>query len=162
MYLTHLLTLTLATLSLSTPLPSSEPTNSTTGTPIIKAAQKQKGVPYVWGGGNTHGPTKGGFDCSGLTQYAVYQALDKTIPRTAQTQYDSKLGTRHPRSEAKPGDLLFWGEGGDCKNGVVHVGIYMREGWMINAAKTGTPVREQAIWTEYGGERICGEVLRFW
>jgi cell wall-associated NlpC family hydrolase len=160
MNLTHLLTLlTTATLALSTPLPSSD-SNSTTGTAIIKAAQKEKGLPYVWGGGNCSGPTKGGFDCSGLTQYAICQALDKTIPRTAQTQYDSKLGKRYPRSEAEPGDLLFWAQGGDCENDVVHVGIYMREGWMVNAAKTGTPVREQAIWTEYGGEKICPEVVR--
>ncbi|KAH8696633.1 putative NlpC/P60-like cell-wall peptidase [Talaromyces proteolyticus] len=132
------------------------------GTGIVNAAEKEKGLPYVWGGGGCHGPSGGGFDCSGLTQYSICQALNKEIPRTAQTQYDSSLGKRLPRSEAKEGDLLFWAEGGDCKNSVSHVGIFIREGLMINAAHTGTPVREQSIWTSYGGESICPDVVRFW
>lgn len=132
-----------------------------TGKDIIAAAEKKKGLPYVWGGGGCTGPSGGGFDCSGLTQYAICQALKETIPRVAQDQYDSSMGKRHPRSEAKPGDLLFWGTGGDCKNKVVHVGIFIRDGLMINAARTGTPVREQDIWTSYGGEEICPYVMRY-
>lgn len=134
---------------------------SGSGASIVKEAEKEKGLPYVWGGGGCHGPSGGGFDCSGLTQFAVCQALGKEIPRTAQTQYDSHLGRRYPRSEAKEGDLLFWAENGDCANRVSHVGIFIRDGWMINAAHTGTPVREQAIWTSYGGESICPEVMRY-
>ncbi|KAJ5131234.1 uncharacterized protein N7515_007273 [Penicillium bovifimosum] len=134
---------------------------SSKGKAIISAAQSKKGLPYVWGGGGCSGPSKGGFDCSGLTQYAICKALKKTIPRVAQDQYNSKLGKRVKRSAAKPGDLLFWGTNGNCKSGVVHVGIFIRDGWMINAARTGTPVREQAIWTSYGGEKICPYVMRF-
>lgn len=51
-----------------------------------------------------------------------------TIPRTAQTQYQSKLGRHFPRAEAAPGDMLFWADGGDCVGGVAHVGIFMRAG----------------------------------
>lgn len=130
------------------------------GADIVNAAEKEKGLPYVWGGGGCNGPSGGGFDCSGLTQYAVCKALKKEIPRTAQTQYHSSMGKRLPRSEAKEGDLLFWAEGGDCTNSVSHVGIFIREGLMINAAHTGTPVREQSIWTSYGGESICPDVVR--
>ncbi|KAK8929400.1 putative endopeptidase p60 [Metarhizium anisopliae] len=133
-----------------------------TGPGIVAAADKMKGKPYVWGGGNIHGPTNGGFDCSGLTQYSVYQAEKKEIPRTAQAQYASKLGKHIPRAQAKAGDLLFWGKGGDCKTGVVHVGIFTKPGWMVNAAHTGVPVREQKIWTSYGGESICPDAVRFW
>ncbi|KIE00598.1 NlpC/P60-like cell-wall peptidase, partial [Metarhizium majus ARSEF 297] len=43
-------------------------TEKRTGPGIVAAAEKMKGKPYVWGGGNIHGPTNGGFDCSGLTQ----------------------------------------------------------------------------------------------
>ncbi|CAG7987135.1 unnamed protein product [Penicillium olsonii] len=132
---------------------------STGGKAIIAAAETQKGLPYVWGGGGCRGPSGGGFDCSGLTQYAICKALKITIPRVAQDQYDSGMGKRYPRSQAKPGDLLFWGTGGDCKTKVVHVGIFIKDGLMINAARTGTPVREQAIWTSYGGEKICPEVM---
>ncbi|KAL9608087.1 MAG: hypothetical protein Q9167_007061 [Letrouitia subvulpina] len=161
------------------------------GADIVSAALKEKGLPYVWGGGGCKGPSKGGFDCSGngnfyfppfffllllstqtkkanprgakgLTQYAICQALNKEIPRTAQTQYHASNGKHLPRADAKPGDLIFWAEGGDCKNDVAHVGIFMRDGWMVNAAHTGTPVREQSIWTSSGGESICPDAVRFW
>jgi cell wall-associated NlpC family hydrolase len=131
------------------------------GQAIVSAAEKEKGLPYVWGGGGCHGPSQGGFDCSGLTQYAICQALKKEIPRTAQTQYNSKMGMRIPRSQAKEGDLLFWATGGDCANKVAHVGIFIKDGLMINAAHTGTPVREQAIWTSSGGESICPYAMRY-
>lgn len=36
-----------------------------TGSGIVSAAQSQKGIPYVWGGGGCGGPSKGGYDCSG-------------------------------------------------------------------------------------------------
>ncbi|KAA8641764.1 C40 family peptidase [Aspergillus tanneri] len=161
--------LSLACLGLANPLPEEATVArdatveaAKSGQGIIKAAEKEKGLPYVWGGGGCNGPSKGGFDCSGLTQYAICKSLHKTIPRVAQDQYHSKLGKHYPRSQAKPGDLLFWGEGGDCKNKVVHVGIFIKDGLMINAAHTGTPVREQKIWTSYGGEKICPDVVRFW
>ncbi|EFY92485.1 NlpC/P60-like cell-wall peptidase [Metarhizium acridum CQMa 102] len=103
-----------------------------TGPGIVAAAEKMKGKPYVWGGGDIHGPTNGGFDCSGLTQYSVYQAQKTEI------------------------------RGGNCKTGVVHVGIFTRPGWMVNAAHTGVPVRDQKIWTLSGGESICPDAVRFW
>ncbi|KAL4893614.1 hypothetical protein BDV59DRAFT_201784 [Aspergillus ambiguus] len=135
---------------------------NTSGASIVSAAQDELGIPYVWGGGGCDGPSSGGFDCSGLTQYAICKSLNFEIPRVAQDQYDSNLGTRLPRAEAKQGDLIFWGNNGNCDSGVVHVAIFIKEGWMINAARTGTPVREQAVWTSYGGEEICPYAVRFW
>jgi cell wall-associated NlpC family hydrolase len=48
---------------------------------FIAAAEKEIGLPYVWGGGTYTGPSgigsdgRGpGFDCSGLVMYAAYQA----------------------------------------------------------------------------------------
>lgn len=71
------------------------------------------------------------------------------------------MGKHIPRSEAQAGDMLFWGKGGDCSSGQVeHVGIFMKDGLMVNAAHTGTPVREQAIWTSSGGESICPDAVR--
>ncbi len=96
----------------------------------------------------------------GLTQYAICQAVGKTIPRTAETQYGSSLGKHIPRSQAQPGDLIFWATNGDCAGSVAHVGIFMKAGWMVNAAHTGTPVREQSIWTSSGGESICPDAVR--
>jgi len=131
------------------------------GSSIVKEAEKELGVPYVWGGGGCDGKSDGGFDCSGLTQFAICQALHKTIPRTAQTQYDSSMGKKIKRSDAKEGDLIFWGEGGNCKTGVDHVGIVIDSKTMINAAHTGTPVRKEDIWTSYGGLEICDDAVRF-
>src|SRR5690606_22206034 len=39
-----------------------------------QAADGALGLPYIWGGGGAGGPSGGGFDCSGLTQYAIAQA----------------------------------------------------------------------------------------
>ncbi|WP_289008956.1 NlpC/P60 family protein [uncultured Thermomonospora sp.] len=64
------------------------------GRRAVAAARKQIGVPYSWGGGGLHGPTRGigrgantvGFDCSGLMRYAWYQATGKVAPRTTYQQ----------------------------------------------------------------------------
>lgn len=102
------------------------------------------------------------FLLPGLTQYSVCTACDYTIPRTAQTQYHSSLGKHLPRAQAQAGDMLFWATGGDCTNKVAHVGIYVRANVMVNAAHTGTPVREQSIWTSdsSSGESICPDAVR--
>ena len=112
---------------------------------VIARAESQIGVPYVWGGGDANGPTTGvnggslsGFDCSGLVLYA-YSAAGVSLPHY--TGYQYQRGTQVPASEAKRGDLLFWGPGGSQ-----HVAIYLGDGMMIEAPQTGmnvqiTPVR---------------------
>lgn len=72
------------------------------------------------------------------------------------------MGKHIPRAQAQPGDMVFWGKNGDCRNNVVHVGIVVGNGQMVNAAHTGTKVRHQAIWTSSGGESICPDAVRFW
>ena len=72
------------------------------------------------------------------------------------------MGKHLARADAEAGDMIFWADGGDCVSSVAHVGIFMREGWMVNAAETGTPVREQSIWISSGGESICPDAVRFW
>ncbi|KAM3551174.1 hypothetical protein MY1884_007854 [Beauveria asiatica] len=72
------------------------------------------------------------------------------------------MGKHLPRAQAKPGDGLFWATGGDCKNKVAQVGIFVKAGTMANAAHTGTKVRQQAIWTSSGGESISPDAVRFW
>ncbi|KAJ4147365.1 hypothetical protein LMH87_001889 [Akanthomyces muscarius] len=142
--------------------PADEMLEKRDGPGIVKAADSQMGIDYVYGGGGCKGPSKGGYDCSGLTQYSVCKAQGKTIPRTAHEQYHSSMGKRLPRAQAKPGDMLFWATNGDCANHVVHVGIFVKAGTMVNAAHTGTKVRQQAIWTSSGAESICPDAVRFW
>ncbi len=132
-----------------------------------------KNIPYVYGGGGCSGPSANrplsgndlvGFDCSGLTQYATCKSGHGTIPRTAQEQYHSAMGKHFPRAQAEAGDMLFWSDGGDCVSQVAHVGIFVRPGTMVNAAHTGTDVREQDIWTSdsASGESACADAVRFW
>ncbi|MFG3384379.1 NlpC/P60 family protein [Streptomyces sp. NPDC047999] len=113
----------------------------------IAAARSMLGRPYSWGGGNVHGPSTGiccspngssgaaitGFDCSGLTLYAYAQA-GITLPRTAAAQYAATEPVRNPR----PGDLVFYGS---TPASIHHVGIYVGNGWMIDAPRPGTTVR---------------------
>ncbi|MFD4181199.1 NlpC/P60 family protein [Rhodococcus sp. NPDC058514] len=110
------------------------------GGKIVEAALRYLGLPYVWGGGNINGPSGGGFDCSGLTSYALYTATGDLVklPRTSETQWH--VGEEIPLAEARPGDLLFgnW-EGG--QGGPGHVAIYMGNGQMVHAPQTGDVVR---------------------
>jgi cell wall-associated NlpC family hydrolase len=139
---------------------------------VVQAALAQNGVPYSWGGGNGKGPSRGiccspggqdgrtvvGFDCSGLTLYAFAQA-GVTLPRTAAAQ--AGVGTRIPASAGvgalQPGDLVFYGYLPTADSTIHHVGIYLGNGQMINAAKPGTTVRLDAVTSmaDYaGGARI--------
>lgn len=109
--------------------PGQSKETSTTGRAgkVIQAALDQLGERYVWGGGNTRGLTKGGFDCSGLMVYAYYQGADITLPRTSQTQ--RSVGTPVPRSEMQPGDLIVINNDGNWG----HVGLYIGDGRMVHA-----------------------------
>ncbi|WP_432003667.1 C40 family peptidase [Streptomyces sioyaensis] len=102
---------------------------------IVKAAYSQLGVPYVWGGGTINGKSGGGFDCSGLTSYAVYQGTGHKValPRTSQEQ--RHVGTSVPRDEMQPGDLIVFN-----KHNWGHVGIYAGGNRMIDAPKPGKSV----------------------
>ncbi len=101
----------------------------------VRTALAQVGTPYIWGGAEP-----GGFDCSGLVQYA-YAAAGLALPRVAQDQYDA--GPALPAG-ATPvaGDLLFFGTG---PRGVDHVGIYLGGGRMVDAPHTGALVRVEPV-----------------
>jgi cell wall-associated NlpC family hydrolase len=101
----------------------------------VRVALAQVGTPYLWGGEST-----AGFDCSGLVQFS-YARAGLTLPRTAQEQYDATTHLADP-SELQPGDLVFFGSGPD---GVVHVGIALGDGQMVDAPHTGAYVRTEAI-----------------
>ena len=101
---------------------------------VIRRAGSQMGVPYSWGGGSLTGPSAGvdgdagkiGFDCSGLTRYA-FAGVGVPIPRFSGDQYDA--GRPIAPSEAKRGDLIFYGPGGSQ-----HVTIYLGGGRMLEAS----------------------------
>ena len=102
----------------------------------ISVALALVGTPYVSGGS---GP--GGFDCSGLTQYA-YRAAGVYLPRTAAEQFASEPHV--PLADAQPGDLLFF------YSGITHVGINLGNGLMVDAPHTGGYVRVESYLVGWG------------
>ncbi len=99
----------------------------------IRTAEEYLGVPYVWGGAS-----RSGVDCSGLIMLA-YDAAGIDFPHYSGAMYEDT--ERVPLYDIEPGDLLFYGPGGD-----EHVAMYVGGGDMIEAPETGqvvhiTPIR---------------------
>lgn len=99
---------------------------------IIKYAETQLGVPYVWGGEK---PGKA-FDCSGLTHWA-YAKAGVNIPRIASDQ--QKVGTPVPLNKTQPGDLLFTGDPAH------HVVMSIGGGKIIEAPHPGSVVKIRTL-----------------
>ncbi|MFE9651652.1 C40 family peptidase [Micromonospora sp. NPDC006431] len=97
----------------------------------IKTACAQVGDPYVWG---ATGPNA--FDCSGLTQYA-YKAAGISLTHFTGAQWNE--GRAVSRSDARPGDLVFF------YSDLHHVGLYLGNGMMVHAPRTGKPVQVTKI-----------------
>jgi cell wall-associated NlpC family hydrolase len=114
---------------------------------VIRRGGSQMGVPYSWGGGALNGPSAGvdsdagkiGYDCSGLTRYA-FAGVGVQIPKYSGDQYNA--GRKIPQSQAKRGDLLFWGPGGSQ-----HVAIFLGGGQMLEASGSGGKVKVSPVRT---------------
>lgn len=110
-------------------------TQLSTGDRIAGAAAAQAGAPY-----RTGGESPGGFDCSGLTQYA-HKQVGIDLPRTSRQQRAAVRTVS--KSEMRPGDLVFFSRG----SSVYHVGIYAGGDKIWAAPESGDVVRLQRIWT---------------
>jgi peptidoglycan DL-endopeptidase RipB len=112
---------------------------------VIRRGASQMGVPYSWGGGKPSGPSTGvdsgantvGFDCSGFTQFS-FAGVGVLIPKYSGDQYNT--GRQVPVSQAKRGDLLFWGPGGRQ-----HVAIYLGGGQMLESASSAGKVTVSTV-----------------
>ena len=123
------------------------------GAAIVDAARSMTGHPYCWGCGGWRGPAgNGGFDCTGLTQYAVYKGTGIVLPRV-QGQNSSSGGVPIGRGDLQPGDIVFFG--GSLSN-YSHTGVYIGNGRMIDAADYGIPVGEHGLYRNYLG------ATRYW
>lgn len=107
---------------------------------VLAYAKAQLGKPYVWAAA---GPN--GFDCSGLVM-ASYARAGIKLPH----QTGGLIGRGRPvsRAQLQPGDLVFPNTG--------HVGIYLGNGMMIHAPRTGDHVRIAKVYAFYAGRRIIG------
>ncbi len=109
-------------------------TGGTTGDAVVAEAKQFLGLPYVWGGNSK----EKGVDCSGLVQQ-VYKKFGIELPRLSADQ--ARQGTAVANlSQAKPGDLLAWNNS-SRNNGADHIAIYVGNGKMIEAPRTGLNVR---------------------
>jgi cell wall-associated NlpC family hydrolase len=105
----------------------------------IAYAKAQLGERYQLGG---MGPDA--WDCSGLTK-ASYASVGVYIgihSSTDQYNYMAAQGRLVPFSQALPGDLIFYSDGGSATIArKYHVAIYLGGGMMIEAPNPSAPVR---------------------
>ncbi|MFI0371393.1 C40 family peptidase [Actinomadura sp. 1N219] len=108
---------------------------------VIKAAYTRLGWPYVWGGESEQ---EGGYDCSGLMQYAFAKAGIR-LPRVAADQ--ARVGWVVPYSKAEPGDMLIWANDPTAPGYISHIALYLGKGKMLAAPRRGTVVQVQDVYT---------------
>ena len=114
-------------------------TTSSLGQAIVNAAASEAGRPYCFDGGGPGGPSHGdgntdgathcgagvvGFDCTGLTQYAVYRATGGAVNLS---YHDSQQAEYAPgqwitsESALEPGDVVYFGS---SRDDITHAAIY--------------------------------------
>jgi len=111
---------------------------------VLRVAKKQLGDPYRAGSAGPHA-----FDCGGFTQFVFRRALGMDIARTSRGQYQQV--ERIKKKDARPGDLVFFFEGG-----AHHVGIYVGNGRMIDAPNPGESVSINPISGSWWGRSFTG------
>ena len=110
---------------------------------VIATATEAMGRPYEYGGTGEDG---GGFDCSGLIQYA-YGRHGVTLPRRSVDQAREGTAIAKSYEALRPGDVLtFSNRGGP----VTHVGLYIGEGKFIHSATRGVQVSKLSGDDPYG------------
>ena len=125
--------------------PSTPSTNKVQA--VVDLAHKQIGKPYVWG---AEGPNS--FDCSGLTYYVYKNAAGITLPRNSRSQYGA--GKAVSKSNLQPGDLIF--SSTDGTGNITHVAIYVGNGQMIHAPRSGKNVEKVSMNTSYWNKAYVG------
>lgn len=119
------------------------------GNAVIDAAMQALGVKYQWGGNSL----RRGVDCSGLVQQA-FLAAGMHVPRTAAAQQAAAKKIRG--DAARAGDLVFWNVAGsrDRVPGADHVGIYLGNGYVLEASSGQGRVVVRPLWGNYHFGRI--------
>lgn len=97
---------------------------------MCEYAKQFLGNRYVYGGSSL---TKG-TDCSGFTM-RVYEKFGISLPHSSRAQ--ANMGTKISASEAKPGDLFFYGG----KGYINHVALYIGGGQVIHASSPKAGIR---------------------
>lgn len=131
-------------------------------------AAGQQNTTYAWGGNQSKaGPSRGvpdnggdadawgdtgryGYDCGGLVRYSVQQGAgfdagigtDAIDVNPAFGRPAGGLTSDQAAAQALPGDVLIFGGAQQyAGGGTDHTGIYIGNGYMMNAPASGSPVR---------------------
>ncbi len=123
------------------PTAGAAPKGASVGAKVVRYALAEIGKPYVFGAA---GPNA--YDCSGLTLAAYASAGVAIGTHSATNQYVTAKaqGDLVPIADAKPGDLLFYTDGG---GDMYHVTIYAGNGLMLEAPYPGSTVRGAPVRT---------------
>ncbi len=146
------------------------PPDPTPGSEIVKVAtaikdgQVMQGwpggfVPYAWGGGHgsAPGPSFGtcnwytgpqpcranvtfGVDCSGFARWVYHLAYGRDVLGGENTNGQLRKLTKS--TTGRPGDLVFYGR---STSDTRHVAVFIGDGKIINALRTGTVIRVDSI-----------------
>ena len=90
---------------------------------VVSYALQFVGNRYMWGGTSL----ENGIDCSGFTM-RILGKYGISLPHSSKAQ--PSYGTKISASEAKPGDLFFYGSG----RSISHVAIYIGNGQIVHAS----------------------------
>lgn len=90
---------------------------------VVSYALQFVGNRYVWGGTSL----ENGIDCSGFTM-RILGKYGVSLPHSSKAQ--PSCGTKISASDAKPGDLFFYGSG----SSISHVAIYIGNGQIVHAS----------------------------
>jgi cell wall-associated NlpC family hydrolase len=118
---------------------------------VVSIASRYLGVPYKWGGARP----KTGFDCSGLVQY-VFAQLGVPLPHYAAGQWYSPYAVWIPPTRLQPGDLVFFTGPDGTRAMPGHVGIYVGDGYLIDAPHTGAFVRIDSLDARWFANKYVG------
>lgn len=115
---------------------------------FIDSAKQFLGIPYLYGGGHNGYMSKPGrVDCSGLVLQAAHMAGFNLDGSAAHQQ---RMGREVSMRELQPGDLVFRGRPAS------HVGIYLGNGQVIHAPRTGDVVKITSVSSFENARRVIG------
>ena len=97
---------------------------------MVQYACQFIGNRYVWGGTSL----TNGVDCSGFVM-RIYEKYGISLPHYSGAQ--AGYGTKIDASEARPGDLFFYGNG----SGINHVAMYIGDGQVVHASSEKTGIK---------------------
>ena len=132
------------------PTPTPSPDQSSRGLAIANKALTRQGYMYSWGGCHSMSqianPNWTKFDCSGLVNWAHYQAGVNIGSNTTKTLCG--VGTQVDRGSMQAGDIILFSSNGSY-SGVHHVGIYIGGNRMVHAPSSGKPVQVATLGNSY-------------